>query len=89
MDDERDISFDGEGSYFGKQITLSYGSGVWVGDKDLSFEISYSYEKISVYRKDHEGYWVPEYLSVSSGKHPEYRMLADVLFPLLRKAFGV
>lgn len=89
LEDDRDISFDGEGSYFGKQVTLSYGAGVWVRDRELSFEICYSRDTISVYRADHDGFWVPEYLYLKSGKDKEYITVSNILFPLLKRVFGV
>ena len=88
LDDERDISFDGEGSYFGKQITLHLNSGVWVGDPLIYFEIAYSQSEIRVYRANHSGFWTPEYISMSS-KHPRFEEIKNPLFELLKRVFGL
>lgn len=88
IDDHRDIDFDGEGSYFGKQISLCYGQGVWIADKDLSFEISYSKKQIRVYTKNHNGFWRPEYMNIDE-THPKFHQVKDILFNLLREVFGL
>ena len=88
LDDERDISFDGEGSYFGKQITLHLNSGVWIGDPLIHFEIAYSQNQIRVYTANHHGFWNPEYLSMSN-EHPRFEEVKKPLFKLLYKVFGL
>lgn len=88
IDDDRDISFDGEGSYFGKQITLHWNGGVWVGDPLIHFEIAYSESHISVYKADHQGFWTPEYLSMSH-KDSRFNEVKKHLFKLLYRVFGL
>lgn len=66
--DYEDFCFDGDGSYFGKQITWSVGSGNWIKlDRNLNFEIAYSESEIRVYSANNNGYWVSEYISVTKG----------------------
>lgn len=88
IDDDRDISFDGEGSYFGKQITLHWNSGVWVGDPLINFEIAYSQSSISVYTANNHGFWTPEYLSMTS-KDARFDEVKTALFKLLYRVFGL
>jgi hypothetical protein len=40
LSDDRDVTFDGDGSYFGKQVTLHLNSGVWIGDPQLCCKYS-------------------------------------------------
>lgn len=66
--DYEDFCFDGDGSYFGKQVTWSVGSGHWIKlDRNLNFEIAYSESQIRVYSANNNGYWVSEYISVTKG----------------------
>jgi len=88
LSDDRDVTFDGDGSYFGKQVTLHLNSGVWIGDPLVYFEIAYSQTQISVYKANHEGFWVPEFISMYNG-HPRFEELRNALLKLLYKVFGL
>ena len=57
LEDERDISFDGDNAYGGKQITLRLNS-FWYHDKDQVawFEIAYSPDYVKVYTAKHHGF---------------------------------
>lgn len=87
VDDERDISFDGDGSYFGKQITViqnwPYGS-----DRGYGFEISYCSKIISVYTAAHDGYWTPEFIKLEIGE-PYFDELKKALHDTMYKLFGL
>lgn len=88
LEDDRDIQFDGDGSYFGKQITLHLDSGIWIGDPLIHFEIAYSQTEISVYSAKHNGFWYPEYLSISN-EHPRFKEVINPFFKLLYRVFGL
>lgn len=87
FDDSRDISFDGDGSYFGKQVTIQ-GDSVYKPNPYLHFEISYSETKISIYTGRHEGYWTPEYVRMVIND-PRFSELKNELFAFLYRIFGL
>lgn len=88
INDDREIEFHGEGSYFGKQIAIHTDSYYGRGDRDLSFEIAYSGENIVVYDANHNGFWHPPYLSLVKGcdRFDEVRY---ALINRLTKVFGL
>jgi len=88
LNDERDVSFDGEGAYFGKQVRINLNSGVWIGDPLINFEIAYSEDQIRVYTANHHGYWNPEYLSMTK-EHPRFNDVKKPFFKLLYRVFGL
>lgn len=59
------FNFDGDGSYFGKQISIQMYS--FRTNTSLMFEICYSPNKISVYNGNHNGFWTPEYIELEKG----------------------
>lgn len=86
--DEREVSFDGEGSYFGKQVTLEPFSFWGKAPRQLSFEVSYDENNISVYKKDHHGFWTPEFLYMKKGD-VDFEDVKKLLFDFLLKTFGL
>jgi hypothetical protein len=82
-----DCEFDGDGAYFGKQIIIAYCPHIR-GDRDLSFEIAYSNDKISVYTANHNGFWQPEYLKLESGQ-ARFNDVKEPLFKVLYRFFGL
>jgi hypothetical protein len=88
IDDDRDVTFDGDGAYFGKQITIGWNSGVWSADECLHFEVAYSPNKISVYTAKHNGFWTPCYLEIKSN-HPRFFDVQKNLYVLLYRVFGL
>lgn len=86
--DDREVEFDGEGAYFGKQVTLKpfsfYGrtSGV------LDFEIAYHPDLISVYTAHHHGFWNPEYIKMDKS-HNDFSYLHSCLINFLKTVFGL
>src|SRR4051812_12696399 len=62
--DDREISFDGDGSYFGKQVTLEPFSFYGKSPRQLCFEVAYSNDNICVYKKDHHGFWTPCFIAM-------------------------
>lgn len=87
IDDSRDVSFDGEGAYFGRQITI-HKDRVFSPHKRLAFEVAYSATKISVYTAFHSGFWHPEYLLMDD-LSPRFFEVRTVLFNLLHWVFGI
>lgn len=88
IEDERDVCFDGDGAYFGKQVTIQWNSGVWRGDKDLTFEVPYCDRKIVVYTGNNEGFWVSPYIDLTPNDEYFY-LIQTSLFKLLFRAFGL
>jgi len=86
--DDREITFDGDGSYFGKQITLEPFSFYGKSPRQLRFEIAYSKDRISVYTANHDGYWNPEFISIDNTK-PEFTQLKSDLYKFLTRIFGL
>lgn len=86
--DEREVNFDGDGSYFGKQITLEPFSFWGRGNQNISFEIAYNDNNISVYTKNHNGYWTPEFISMTSD-NDRFNEVKKCLFDFLYRVFGL
>jgi hypothetical protein len=86
LDDSADIEFEGEGSYFGRQIKVRKDSAYI--NRDPGFEISYCATIISVYRSDHEGYWVPEYLKLNQGD-ARFNEVKTALVETMMTLFGL
>ena len=87
--DDRDFEFDGDGSYFGKQVSLNVGSAYsWCFRNTLSFEIAYSNDRIKVYTGNHDGFWTPEYIDMDTSDE-RFNYLKAVLFTKLREVFGL
>lgn len=86
--DDREISFDGEGSYFGKQVTLEPFSFWGKSPRQLAFEIAYCDTQIVVYKADHNGFWQPPFISMDQS-NIDFEDLKNHLFTFLRKTFGL
>ena len=87
IEDENDVEFEGDGSYFGKQINIMYNRYSY-NRNSIFIEIAYSYDKISIYTAEHNGFWVPEYIKIDKS-HKRFKELQNSLYDLLRKVFGV
>ena len=82
-----DFSFHGDGAYFGKEICLLYQQGTCI-DFELSFEIAYCSEQISIYRADHGGCWQPTFLSMGE-EHSRFEEVKSALYDLLYYFLGL
>lgn len=86
--DEREITFDGEGAYFGKQVTIEPFSFYGKSARQLAFEIAYSNDIIRVYNADHHGFWNPEFINMDKS-NIDFEDLKRELFDFLTKIFGL
>lgn len=88
--DEGDFEFDGDGSYFGKQVTFRYGSYYSWGytDIELHFEIAYAKDQIRIYTAYHNGFWTQEYVNMTE-HNPNFERLSQAIFTKLRGVFGL
>ena len=86
--DNNDITYDGEGSYFGNQVSIKFESQYRKPDRNLCFEIAYSRNEIRVYDFYNEGYWTPEYLSIQKGEQ-YFDLIEHHLFKNLVRLFGL
>jgi hypothetical protein len=86
--DDREITFDGDGAYFGKQVTLEPFSYHSRARRELRFEVAYSETTIRVYSANHEGFWYPEFISMDN-TNPGFIALKITLFNFLKNAFGL
>jgi hypothetical protein len=90
--DNRDIEFDGEGAYFGKQISIREGSFTFGYPTTDATEIEVAYDfvagNICIYTDNHNGFWVNPYLSIDA-THSEYPKLKEALHKMLLDYFGV
>lgn len=84
--DNLNIKFDGDGAYFGKQVSItrrfSFGYDI------LAMEIAYDSDQIAVYDGNNNGYWTPEYIHVTPN-HPEFNKIKQAIFELLTTVFGL
>ena len=83
-----DISYNGDGSYFGQEVSIIFGSYGMNIDRNLCFEIAYSQTEIRVYDGNHAGYWTPEYLSLKKGQE-NFDVIKELLFSNLIRLFGL
>ena len=88
MEDDRDIEFQGDGAYFGKQISIGFNRVNAGTDKYLNFEVAYNSKHISIYTGKNDGYWTPEYVNIDS-KHNFFIPLQKQLKNTLMSAFGL
>lgn len=89
--DDEDFEFDGNGSYFGKQVTLRVGSYYnWDYNRSLGFEIAYDDNNIVVYTSNNDGYWVAPYIAVNRQKDDvKFEYVNLVLKEKLKSVFGL
>lgn len=93
-DDEKEfvdmwITFEGDGSYFGKQISMEEDNRWEMKPDDLlSLEISHSQDKISVYTGNHHGFWTPEYIKLKRGD-PYFLQLRESLYKRIADFTGL
>ena len=84
-----DFTFDGDGAYFGKQVTWEVDSQYWgIRDPHLNFEIAYPDKEIRVYDGRNNGFWVCEYISMNKD-HESFNYLKEALFQKLQEVFGM
>jgi hypothetical protein len=86
--DDRELEFNGEGSYFGKQVTLYPDSMYGKTHRNMRFEVSYNKERISVYSGNHNGFWVPEFINITKNE-PEGEALILAFLNFLTGVFGL
>lgn len=86
--DANEIDFDGNGSYFGSQVSI-YKDRNYTYRPYLYFEISYEIDhKISIYTGVHSGFWTPEYIRMTPDDD-RFNLLQSTLIDSLAKAFGL
>jgi len=85
--ESNDFAFNGEGSYFGKQVTISE-DNPFARDYLLEFEVVYDKCNIVVYTANHNGFWVKPYSSIKSD-HPKFNNYHNMLVSILRSKFGL
>lgn len=85
--DNDNITFDGDGAYFGKQITIDNGMP-YTNDPQLCFEVAYSKDKISIYTGNNNGFWYPEYVQITKD-HSEFNRIFDVIKKKLITFIGI
>lgn len=85
---EQLVTFDGDGSYFGKQITIESNSGFGDPINPVDLEIAYSRDEVIIYTANHEGFWVSPYLSMDIN-HKRFNRVMVPFFNMLHKVFGV
>ena len=81
------VEFNGEGSYWGKQIIIDTASTPFTS-KGVCFELVYSPSQIIVYTGLHNGYYVESYLNLMLGEYL-FDELQKALTSLLSKVFGL
>lgn len=81
IDDPRDLTFDGAGSYFGVQISIVKD---WAYNYREGFEIAYSKDRISIYDIRHNGFWVPEYIECIKGDRI-YELLIEEIKQIINR----
>ena len=86
--DEREVEFDGEGAYFGKQVTLLPFSTWGKQSNELNFEVAYDKSEIRVYSGRNNGFWWPEFIRITN-VDPDFKPLYDVLIGFLKNVFGL
>ena len=83
-----DFTFNGDGAYFGKQITICRDNGYRCGYDELTFEIAYHSTKIVIYDGNNNGFWVPEYACILSSD-TRFQEIKDAIFSLIKKHIGI
>lgn len=90
--DKRDIVFDGDGSYYGKQISIREGSSGRYPQGTGVTEIEVAYDFVSghicIYDDNHNGFCIKPYLEIKY-THSEYSKLAAALHRMLSDYFGI
>ena len=81
-----DVTFDGEGSYFGKQVTISKDTNYRISN--YGFEIAYSDNHIRVYTSNHHGFQVPEFIDLYD-KDEDFKELKELLNTKLKELLGL
>ena len=89
--DDIQITFDGDGSYYGKQVTIKDGEyALYYDPNALSFEIAYNIENIVIYTSRHNGFWVNPYFSISSDEDAsQFYWVYFNLMGHFKKLFGM
>lgn len=87
IDDCNDFQFEGDGSYFGKQVSITK-DRPYTHRQLLSFEICYNGNNISIYTGNHNGFWTPEFVNMDS-KHLRFKELKCALHDTIYKLIGL
>ena|SRR6186713_901255 len=85
--DDREIEFQGEGAYFGKQMQILPFSYYGRTDGLLDFECAYSKTHLRVYSAHHNGFWYPEFIRVECGKD-EHNIIGQFM-DFLKLVYGL
>jgi hypothetical protein len=88
LDDSGDIDFEGDGSYFGKQIKV-YKDRNYSRHYGYGFEIAYCDSIISVYKDNHEGFWTPEYIRVRNVEDNDFHKVKSVIKETMLRLMGL
>lgn len=90
--DIRDVEFDGDGSYFGKQVSIEVNRSFGVHSQlnDIGVEVAYNLYsgKIVIYTSLHGGFWAKPYIELDN-THSEYGYLAVSFRGMLKELFGL
>ena len=89
LEDDRDITFDGDNAYDGKQVTLALNRVYTTSEPIIYFEIAYGNDMVKVYTANHHGFWVPEYLRLDIYQGNKFQKVKTALDKRLRKVFGL
>jgi hypothetical protein len=81
------FTFDGDGAYFGKQITLCRDAG-YRGHDVLTFEVAYSATQLTIYDGNHNGYWTPAYVNILS-TDARFNEIKNSIFTLIKTHIGL
>lgn len=85
-DGDLEFEFQGEGSYFGKQISIN--KTAYFNYTDLNFEIAYDKDHIRIYTGNHNGFWVPEYVDITS-ENDHFAYLQNALMDFIKLKVGI
>lgn len=86
--DELEIFEIADGAYFGKQITIG-DKHRYYSSTEIRLEIAYDDNNIVVYTANHNGYWVPPYISLTSKDGVTFYNVRAFLFIFIRTKMGI
>lgn len=76
-----------DGAYFGKQIVIKNNRRYFSGP-EVELEIAYDSSTIVVYTANHNGFWVPPYISLSH-KHEKFAYVKESLMTFIKTKMGI
>ena len=82
-----DFVFNGEGSYFGKQITVIE-DNYFAREDLLCFEVAYDNTQIVIYTANHNGFWVKPYCTVNHD-NTMFKAFYRIFVNIMKDKFGL